>query len=121
MHLLYLGELLEDSCIVSSLKHSKQFDRITHFTKGTLDYTHVGMNPLPDAIVLKCDWENHELQWVKRYSPEIPKIFIVCTDCLNKLQSYMQLGDVFNLDAVTLQHDLHLTGLVDMILRRVDR
>jgi hypothetical protein len=77
------------------------------------------MNPLPDIILIKCDWEDHELAWVKRYSIEIPKIFVVCDLCLRKAESYIQLGDIYNIDMAMNNKDISLSALINMITRRL--
>lgn len=118
MRLLYLGEILaQESYILWCLKQSNLFERIDHFTKPTLDYTHVHMNPLPDGIVLKCDFEGHELEWNKRYSIEIPRVFVYCKWCQEKIMEYGKYGVAYNMDDAINQQDLMLESLANTIMR----
>lgn len=117
MNLLYLGEPLLDSYIVWCLKQSKKFGRIDHLLKSTLDVVHVSMNPLPDKIVLKCDYQDNELEWTKRYALDIPRIFITCFYCDTKVPAYKKLGKVFHIDKAILDKDILLESLVEVILK----
>lgn len=116
MRLLYLGEITTNSMFVDLLIASGRYQRVDHFIKSTLDYVHMGMNPQPDAIVIKCDWENNELEWAKRYSAEIPKLFIVCDECLeNKCLEYRKLGHIYSIDAAIKLGDLKFISLLTLI------
>jgi len=117
MRLLYLGEIIQDSYVTWCLRQSQKFERIDHFTKSTLNFTHVHMNPLPDSIIIKCDWEDHELGWSKRYALDIPKVFVVCDSCLRKINQYMELGEIFNIDYAMKSNDLMLETLVKRLER----
>ncbi len=117
MRLLYLGEYIQDSFIKWCLDYSNKFDRIDHLTKPSLNLTHFSMNPLPDTIVFKCDYDDGELVWDKRYSQEIPKIFVACDHCLHKMDEYLESGKVFMVDRALQQKDMFLQSLVEMILQ----
>lgn len=122
MRILYLGEASPESYIADTLRGCGKFDRVDHLTKPTLAFGHVSMSPCPDVIILKCDWEQNELDWVKRYSPEIPKIFVVCDMCTAKIAEYAKHGNVYYVDAAIRSfHDLELTGLITMIENEVDK
>jgi hypothetical protein len=120
LNLLYLGGYVQDNHTVQILRELGEFGRVTYLIKSTLDYTHIHMNPLPDVIILQCDWEDHELEWVKRYALEIPKIFVVCQDCSPKYEDYTQFGEIYNSEIAILQGDFYLSGLIDMIRRLED-
>lgn len=116
MRILYLGELIPESMISWCLRESKEFERVDHLTKPTLQLAHVSMNPLPDKIVLKCDFENNELGWSKRYPLEIPKIFVYCKFCFHKFGDYTKLGYTFDIDkAIEVKKDIFLNSLVQLI------
>ena len=115
MHIAYLGEPTMDSYIVDCLIDSCEFVRVDHFTKPTLELTHIHMNPQPDVIVLKCDCDNKELEWAKRYAVDIPKIFVVCDMCTHKFVSYLKLGSVYYLDAALHERDMELESLIKLI------
>jgi len=117
MRLLYLGEWTQNSMIVWSLQQSNKFERIDHLVKPTLDYCHVDVVPDPDLICIKCDFQDHDLKWARRYGAEIPKLFITCDHCLSKFASYMEMGKVYNLMGALKNNDLMLDSLVEAILR----
>lgn len=116
MRLLYLGEYIQSSMIVWSLQHSNKFERIDHLVKPTLDYCHVDVVPDPDLICIKCDFDDHELRWARRYGKDIPKLFITCDFCIRKLASYMEMGKVFNLMDAINNKDMMLDTLVNAII-----
>ena len=116
MRVIYLGEIIPDSYISWCLRHSKQFERVDHLTKPTLSFTHISVDPLPDRIVLKCDYEDNELDWANRYSPEIPKIFVYCKYCKHKVMDYSKKGHAYNIDdAIEVKKDILLNSLVQLI------
>ena len=113
--LAYLGEMLQEGHIWWCLNNSKHYDQVWHFTKPTLSFTHVSLNPLPDALILKCHWTDDELTWSKRYSNEIPKVFVCCTPCLRKVNDYVALGYIYNFDNAIKEQDFMLTSLIKLI------
>ena len=118
MRLLYLGEMTMNSMFVECLIDSGKFTRVDHFIKQTLEMGHIGMNPQPDAIIIKCSYEGEELEWAKRYSPEIPKIFLVCNDCLEQRGlEYQKLGVIYNTDAAMALGDLTFRSLIRLIIK----
>lgn len=118
MRLLYMGEILaEESYILWCIRQSRLFERVDHLTKPTLDFTHVHMNPLPDGLIFKCDFDGHELEWSKRYSVEIPRVFVCCEWCKEKVPEYGKLGYVYKLDEAINNKDLLLESLVETIVR----
>ena len=117
MRLLYLGEMLMDSRFIDCLTNSNRYERIDHLTKPTLDYTHISMNPQPDVIIIKCDWQGHEIEWAHRYSPEIPKLFLVCQDCKEKQEQYHELGDIYDIDLAIKQGDFGFTSLLNALIK----
>ena len=115
MRLLYLGELIMDSYVTWCLEQSGQFDIVHHFTKPTLQFGHINVNPLPDKILLKCDYEGEELEWARRYSLEIPKIFISCYQCEHKIPIYEKFGEIFHIDKALVNHDFLLKELITLV------
>ena len=116
MNLLYLGEPFLDSYVVWCLRESNKFGRIDHLIKSTLDVVHVSMSQLPDKIILKCDYLDGELEWTKRYALDIPRIFITCFYCEEKIPTYKKLGNIFHIDKAFLNKDLLLETLVSSVL-----
>lgn len=119
-NLLYLGEYVTDSYVVECLRKTGLFNRIDHLTKPTLELTHISINPQPDLILLKCDWENNELKWGQRYSPEIPKIFVICNLCISKLDKYQAFGNIYLIEDAFSKEDFTLMSLAQLVLALVD-
>lgn len=113
--ILYLGEYTFESYITDCLEELGKSIRINHFTKPSLDYINIQVDPVPDLLLIKCDWEDHELNWNKIYSLDIPRTFISCNECLRKLPIYQEYGKVFNIDNAINNKDLSLNSLIDLI------
>lgn len=122
MRVLYLGERFTDSYIADCLRISGEFERVDHLVKPTLEFGHISMNPQPDVIVLKCDWEDQELGWSDRYAKDIPKIFIACDHCTYKIEEYAKRGQAFMIEPLLRKaEDLYLRTVVDTIIKAVDK
>jgi hypothetical protein len=117
--LLYLGEYTTGSYITWCLFQSGHFSRIDHLTKPTLQIGHISMNPQPDGILIKCDWEDNDLEWAKRYAVEIPKIFVVCDMCVRKVLDYSRWGKVYRFEDAIHKHDLFMKSLTKLVLEEL--